>query len=188
LESGADINAVDNIGFSALHYACTNALKNEEIILTLLEKNADVNIFNMFGESPLTLVVKNCFNVKDSLNVNVRIIETLLGVGSKVNNPDKYNAHVSAFDIAYNQGFHDICLLLINYGAIFPQRVRNTAFSDHVDQKELIEAYNVYHKQLDYKRELHKQEKELKIKEKKDEMENAVATKVGDISFEIDIL
>ncbi|XP_007478363.2 ankyrin repeat domain-containing protein 22 [Monodelphis domestica] len=53
LGAGADVNATDYIGCTALHYACE--MKNQSIIPLLLEAHADPTIKNKHGESALDI-------------------------------------------------------------------------------------------------------------------------------------
>uniref|UniRef100_A0A3Q1GU11 Ankyrin repeat domain 22 n=1 Tax=Acanthochromis polyacanthus TaxID=80966 RepID=A0A3Q1GU11_9TELE len=56
LESTADINAVDYKGNSALHYVCQR--KSLRLVPLLLQRNADTNIRNNDGETPLDIAVR----------------------------------------------------------------------------------------------------------------------------------
>jgi ankyrin repeat protein len=60
LEDGAEVNAKDNDGNAALHYAAKNDSKNGAKILCdmLLEFGADANAVNNQGESPLDIATK----------------------------------------------------------------------------------------------------------------------------------
>eukprot|EP01138_Halocafeteria_seosinensis_P008781 gb/GECG01008975.1/.p1 GENE.gb/GECG01008975.1/~~gb/GECG01008975.1/.p1 ORF type:complete len:1407 (+),score=241.60 gb/GECG01008975.1/:1-4221(+) len=51
IENGADINARDRDGFTALHRTCVTGKTN--VIKVLLEHGADVNSTDMYGDSPL---------------------------------------------------------------------------------------------------------------------------------------
>ncbi|CAI9607684.1 unnamed protein product, partial [Staurois parvus] len=53
LHSGVDVNAADNSGNTALHYACK--MKTQSIIPILLEANANPSIKNKEGESPVDI-------------------------------------------------------------------------------------------------------------------------------------
>ncbi|XP_077310299.1 ankyrin repeat domain-containing protein 22 [Lithobates pipiens] len=56
LHSGVDVNAADNRGNTALHYACK--MKTQATIPILLEANANPYIKNKEGESPVDIAEK----------------------------------------------------------------------------------------------------------------------------------
>ncbi|XP_078422085.1 ankyrin repeat domain-containing protein 22 isoform X1 [Cetorhinus maximus] len=51
-----DVNATDNRGNSALHYACQ--MKNKRIVSILTQANADPSIANKNGETPLDIATR----------------------------------------------------------------------------------------------------------------------------------
>ncbi|KAL8187092.1 UNVERIFIED_CONTAM: Ankyrin repeat domain-containing protein 22 [Gekko kuhli] len=53
LRAGADVNAIDNSGRTALHYACE--MKNQSIIPLLVEAGADLSIKDKDDETPLDI-------------------------------------------------------------------------------------------------------------------------------------
>ncbi|XP_072279370.1 ankyrin repeat domain-containing protein 22 [Pyxicephalus adspersus] len=56
LQSGVDVNAEDISGNTALHYACK--MKSQAIVPILLEANANPNLKNKEGESPIDIAEK----------------------------------------------------------------------------------------------------------------------------------
>uniref|UniRef100_A0A4W3K3W8 Ankyrin repeat domain 22 n=1 Tax=Callorhinchus milii TaxID=7868 RepID=A0A4W3K3W8_CALMI len=56
LEAGANVNAVDNKGNTALHYAC--GMKNLRTASILLRANADSSIVNLNKETPLDIATR----------------------------------------------------------------------------------------------------------------------------------
>ncbi|XP_059803450.1 ankyrin repeat domain-containing protein 22 isoform X1 [Hypanus sabinus] len=56
LSAKVDVNATDNNGNSALHYACQ--MKNKRIVSILVKANADVTIANKNGETPLDIAAR----------------------------------------------------------------------------------------------------------------------------------
>ncbi|OCT71388.1 ankyrin repeat domain-containing protein 22 [Xenopus laevis] len=53
LQSGVSVNAVDSKGNTALHYACR--MKSKSVVPLLLDAQADPNIKNKDGESPIDI-------------------------------------------------------------------------------------------------------------------------------------
>ena len=72
-----EIDAVDNFGNTALHYACNNS--DCQTALKLIEGGTEVNLKNREGETPLG---------KAAESGHAELTETLL----------KHNAHVNAVD------------------------------------------------------------------------------------------
>lgn len=70
IEQGADPNAPDHFGNTALHLA----LAYPAVVELLLESGAEVNAKNALGNTPLHLAVKDR-----------RVVETLLDAGASVN-------------------------------------------------------------------------------------------------------
>ncbi|XP_068114378.1 ankyrin repeat domain-containing protein 22 isoform X2 [Hyperolius riggenbachi] len=60
LQSGVDVNAVDDSGDTALHYACK--MKSQAIVQMLLQANADPSIKNKEGESSFDIAQRLRFN------------------------------------------------------------------------------------------------------------------------------
>ncbi|XP_067908650.1 ankyrin repeat domain-containing protein 22 isoform X2 [Heterodontus francisci] len=56
LNAKVDINATDNKGNSALHYACQ--MKNKRIVSILVRAKADASIANKNGETPLDIATR----------------------------------------------------------------------------------------------------------------------------------
>ncbi|GCB75570.1 hypothetical protein scyTo_0018231 [Scyliorhinus torazame] len=56
LNAKADVNATDNKGNTALHYACQ--MKNKRIVTVLVKANADAFIANQNGETPLDIATR----------------------------------------------------------------------------------------------------------------------------------
>jgi hypothetical protein len=59
LAAGADVNAVDAGGTSALALACDNAACNAEVVAVLLDAGADVHVADEDGDSALALLCRN---------------------------------------------------------------------------------------------------------------------------------
>ncbi|XP_026706836.1 ankyrin repeat domain-containing protein 22 isoform X1 [Athene cunicularia] len=66
LRAGADVNATDFSGCTALHYACE--MKNQAVIPLLLEAHADTSVKNQNGETPLDIARRLQFhNIENML-------------------------------------------------------------------------------------------------------------------------
>ena len=80
IADGAFINAQDNDGNTALHWA-THDGRTDKVIRKLLDAGADVNAQNEDGETPLMYAVREC---------SVAIIKLLLERGADVNTQNNY--------------------------------------------------------------------------------------------------
>ncbi|XP_005503065.2 ankyrin repeat domain-containing protein 22 isoform X5 [Columba livia] len=70
LRAGADVNATDSSGCTALHYACE--MRNQEVIPLLLEAHADTSVKNQDGETPLDIARRLQFhNIESMLRRNL---------------------------------------------------------------------------------------------------------------------
>ncbi|XP_068806226.1 ankyrin repeat domain-containing protein 22 isoform X1 [Struthio camelus] len=65
LRAGADVNAADFSGSTALHYACE--MKNQAVISLLLEARADPSVKNRDGETPLDIARRLQFSNIESM-------------------------------------------------------------------------------------------------------------------------
>ncbi|XP_065602258.1 ankyrin repeat domain-containing protein 22 [Cyrtonyx montezumae] len=65
LRAGADVNATDFSGSTALHYACE--MRNQAVIPLLLEAHADVSVKNQDGETPLDIARRLKFSNIESM-------------------------------------------------------------------------------------------------------------------------
>ncbi|XP_021256171.1 ankyrin repeat domain-containing protein 22 isoform X2 [Numida meleagris] len=65
LRAGADVNATDFSGSTALHYACE--MRNQAVIPLLLEAHADVSVKNQNGETPLDIARRLQFSNIESM-------------------------------------------------------------------------------------------------------------------------
>uniref|UniRef100_A0A803YEN6 Ankyrin repeat domain 22 n=1 Tax=Meleagris gallopavo TaxID=9103 RepID=A0A803YEN6_MELGA len=65
LWAGADVNATDSYGSTALHYACQ--MRNQAVIPLLLEAHADISVKNQDGETPLDIARRLQFSSIESM-------------------------------------------------------------------------------------------------------------------------
>ena len=103
LESGADVNAVDDLENRALHYAAKHACLN--VMRLLIESGSDLNAVNKLLSTPLHLTEKN-----------VDAIRILLEAGADPNLKD------ADWDYPYYFAFYgsmtrELTQLYIKYGA-----------------------------------------------------------------------
>ena len=100
LDKGADVNAKNDYGYTALIWASSN--RQTEIVAMLLEKGADVNATDDYGDTALMKVI-NCNEEDDRPWYQVEydiieIMEMLLEKGADVNVVN--DSRKSALDIA----------------------------------------------------------------------------------------
>lgn len=76
---GADVNAQDSIGWTALQFAC--CCNHEEVVRLLLKKGADTNAQDLIGSTPLH---------KACLRNNEKIIGLLVEYGAEISVQDIY--------------------------------------------------------------------------------------------------
>ncbi len=128
LDSGADVNAKDNYGRTALAVAVSSG--KTDVVKLLIEKGADVNAISedrFFGGT--ALMVATVFG-------NMDMVQTLLDRGADVNakNKDGITALINA---AFN-GYADIVRLLIEKGAdVNSKEYSRTALIQAVDRGHL---------------------------------------------------
>jgi len=141
IEHGADVNCMESENKStALMIACQT--KQHEVINTLLEKNAELNIQNKYGYCPLLIAIENNdeelvdmllqynanVNVYDTYGNNTlmlacsignkKIVESLLHhQGSTIDINERNFNNNTAVHIACESGNYDIIELLLNSGA-----------------------------------------------------------------------
>ena len=104
LEKGADVNAEDDYGITALMCASENG--HTEIVSMLLEKGADVNAECDEGRTALMWA---------SVYGHTEIVSMLLEVGADVNAEDDYG--ITALTNASEDGHTEIVSMLLEKGA-----------------------------------------------------------------------
>jgi len=105
LSRGANANAVNFFGVSALHYACTYG--NVEIAKKLLSAGANIERTDRDGESALNLAI---------VNDQISCVYLLIQQGVNIDNGDFYG-HLSVLDSTLYHRKYDILSILIQSGA-----------------------------------------------------------------------
>jgi ankyrin repeat protein len=104
IETGADVNARDSSGYTALHIALQK--NNIELIHALLQAGADVNAYDRYGDRALHLAIQ-----KD----NIEAVHALLQAGAHVNARGSYGKTV--LDLAVYQSNIEVINALVQAGA-----------------------------------------------------------------------
>ena len=94
LARGADVNAKDRYGSTALHWAAIRGPL--EFVKLLLDRGADVNVTNKYGETALHVAVFWCFT---------DIVKALVIAGADVNATNKYG--LTVLELAKNNDCYD---------------------------------------------------------------------------------
>lgn len=123
---GFNINSKDKLGLSALHYAIKS--KNKCIISLLLDSNADIDIQDINGFTPLIATTEQC---------NYDIAKLLLARGANVNIKDIYG--FTALIVAAKSGSVEIVELLLQ-----SQGIRRQFIQDSINQSSDSESNAKY--------------------------------------------
>jgi len=99
LDSGANLNARDSAGATALHWVCGR--REEKVVHLLLGHHAEVNVPDESGFTPLTLAV---------ISGDKTIVEALLRAGARADFKDVYGW--TASDWARKTSYANIAALL----------------------------------------------------------------------------
>jgi len=108
VEMGADVNAKDRAGRSALHYAAASG--DEEMLVFLLDKGADVNITDGYGWTPLFHVGWSGGSFK-----RPQVLDLLVRRGADLNAKDLFGRTI--LHLYTESGNSDAVGLLVNLGA-----------------------------------------------------------------------
>lgn len=104
IQQGADVNALQADGTSALHWAVYQV--DEELVSALLRAEAKPDLINSFGSSPLA----------EAINIgNHTLVEMLLDAGADADYRNQDNQ--SALMLAVSIGNTDIATMLLEHGA-----------------------------------------------------------------------
>ncbi|OPY79828.1 MAG: Ankyrin repeats (3 copies) [Syntrophorhabdus sp. PtaU1.Bin058] len=106
VEKGANINARDSVGMTALISAVRMGDRNKEVALFLIEKGADVNVYDKYGLTPLMHAAQGG---------SVNIVNALINKGANLNAQDQYGN--TALMQAIRSPRADVVKLLIEKGA-----------------------------------------------------------------------
>jgi ankyrin repeat protein len=104
IASGADVNAAQGDGTTALHWAVYKI--DVDLARALLAKGAKADVTNSYGSSPLAEAVKVA---------NPRLVEMLLDAGSNVDAPNQEGQ--TALMLAARAGSLPVAELLVRHGA-----------------------------------------------------------------------
>jgi ankyrin repeat protein len=104
LEAGADVDAAQGDGTTALHWAVYRI--DTELVEALIAHGADADVTNLYGSSPLAEAVKVA---------NVSLVERLLDAGADVESPNLDGQ--TALMLAARSASMDVARLLVEHGA-----------------------------------------------------------------------
>lgn len=106
LENGAHVNAADEYGYTALHYASEHG--HIKIVTLFVKAKADINVQNIYGETALVLAIRNR---------HTKIVDVLIKAGADPNLNGKSGRN-ALHEAAYEQNFpsEEIISLLIETG------------------------------------------------------------------------
>src|SRR6202008_4744280 len=104
IAAGADVNAAQGDGTTALHWAVYKV--DADLARALLARGAKPDAMNNYGSSPLAEAVKVA---------NARLVEMLLDAGSNVEVPNPEGQ--TALMLAARAGSVDVAELLVRHGA-----------------------------------------------------------------------
>ena len=124
---GADVNATDKYGNTALHWAAIRGPL--EIVKLLLDRGADVNVTNKYGETALHVA---------GLKGHVEIVKLLLKAGADVN-ATKNNGR-TALDLAKNFGHYDKVKNAIKEG----KQKLISLYLSHVEKAAILSTSNCF--------------------------------------------
>ncbi|AUD40125.1 ankyrin repeat family protein [Flamingopox virus FGPVKD09] len=107
LSKGIDPNIKDDLGNTALHYACDyrNGLN---MVRYLIKNGADINIENDYGTTPLACAVNTC---------NIELVSILLDSGANPNSSSSSSIGTKVLHTAVGSGNFNIVKELIESGA-----------------------------------------------------------------------
>lgn len=96
IESGANVNAVDKHGNSALHYAAGMGDVGTALVDKLLASGVSINVKNHQGKAPLHMIVQGSGNggTYDSRRPNATVFDALMAAGADINARDNRGATV----------------------------------------------------------------------------------------------
>ena len=107
IKAGANVNAKDQVGWTALMYAGAQN-SNPDVITVLIKNGADVNAADQEEQTPLMHAAAG--------NSNPEVISTLLKAGANVNAKNKYGA-TALMQATANNGNPGVTLTLLKMGA-----------------------------------------------------------------------
>ena len=106
LAQGACVNSESEDKFTPLHYACNTTKEYLPVVKLLIQRDANVNILNKYGETAL---------LKAAYRGHARVVRTLLE--HQADTKPYSTAGLSALSAAVGQGHLAVAKILVEYGA-----------------------------------------------------------------------
>lgn len=113
IAKGADVNARNNYGWTALSHAAL--IGNTELVKLLLAHGADVNAHDQSGWTPL---------MRAAMKGHAAVVKVLLQHGATVNDKEK-NEGWTALHWAAARGHDKVVTLLLSHGADYTLRTQD---------------------------------------------------------------
>ena len=110
INSGANINSCESyLKETPLHRLCARAKPRIEIIKSLLDRGANVNIENVSGKTPIFYC---------NFNFSLELLDLLVKHGADINHTDKYNNTILHDDFSNytTRNFEEFLKVLISLG------------------------------------------------------------------------
>eukprot|EP00953_Heterococcus_sp_UTEX-ZZ885_P002158 1680-Heterococcus_DN1.PRE.4 len=107
LQHGVAVNAANDEGYTALHYACmSSSCEDAAMVELLLASGSDVHMRTSYKQTALDVAVSNGY---------LECAKVLIAAGTDVNNSDSYG--ITSLHIAINKYHSELVQLLLEHGA-----------------------------------------------------------------------
>lgn len=127
LRKGIDINAIDEEGNTALHYAVKE--NYDTVFNFLIERGADINVRNSNGYTPLDYALENGY---EDFILNALYVKTSDRIPSEYKNSDVLDQFVKKFILPYP---HRLDYLLLSHWSLSKLTVDDHKFKRWVDSE-----------------------------------------------------
>jgi len=117
--AGADLDAIDNNGVTAMHIAASKAATTKTDIKALLELGADPNLMDVAGRRPIDIVVNNFYS-----SSTYEVLDLLLSHGALATISPSLNMQSAPLHMAVKSGRRESVRLLLAHGAIIDEQER----------------------------------------------------------------